>query len=173
MEPAPTGHEDSAAGDPLAGPEALARAFASVAGDLALVLDVRGRVQAAAQGEDGAGAGWASHWIGRSWPEAVEPGSQAKAERLLAEALRSGEARGREINLAADDGHLMAFRCSALRLGPAGPVLVVGRDLGAQAALQRQLVTLQQEMETRYWEAAAVMAAGPARRAPITPRRRR
>lgn len=159
------------AGTPVASAGALARAFASVAGDLALVLDGQGRVLAAARGQHG--GSWASHWIGRIWADTVEPGSRSKAARLLEDALAEGEARGREINLPAHDGHRMAFRCSALRLGPVGPVLVVGRDLGAQAALQRQLLTLQQEMESRYWEAAAAMAAEPATKAPSTRRRRR
>ncbi len=154
----------SSAGGLLAAPETLARAFASVAGDLALVLDGQGRILAAARGEDGAGGGWASHWTGRAWPEVVAPGSKEKAKRLLNEVLRTGEARGREINLAADDGHVMGFRCNALRLAPEGPVLVVGRDLGAQAALQHRLLALQQEMEGRYWAATSQAAPIPRRR---------
>ncbi len=145
------------AGGALASPDALAHAFASVSGDLALVLDREGTVLAAAEGDGGARAGgrWVQGWIGQAWIGCVAPDSQAKAARLLAEALAKGEAQGREINLAAHDGHPVGFRCNALQLAADGPVLVVGRDLGAQSALQQQLLALQREMERRYWEATA------------------
>ncbi len=151
-------------GSPLAAPETVARAFATVAGDLALVLDSHGRILAAAQGENGAGIGWASRWVGRAWAEVVAAGNEGKASRLMDEVLRTGAARAREINLAVDDGHTLGFRCSALRLATGGPVLLLGRDLGAQAALQHQLLTLQQEMEGRYWAATSQAAPIPRRR---------
>jgi hypothetical protein len=43
------------------------------------------------------------------------------------------------------------MRFAGLRLGPTGPLLIIGRDLAAQAALNGRLVSLQQELEGFYW----------------------
>lgn len=135
--------------------QAMAQAFATVAGDLALVLDAGGRVLAAAQGEESENGGWAQPWVGRHWGTLVSPCSRTKAERLLAQLVREGRARASEINLMTQDGRRIAMRFGGLQLGPAGPLLLVGRDLAAQTALQGRLLALQRELESSYWEATS------------------
>ena len=154
----------------------LAQAFAGLAGDLAVVLDAEGRVLAAAGGAAASAPGQASgnaregweDWTGRPWPEVAASDSRVKAEALLTEALREGQARRREMNLCrrasgprAGAGETASFSCSALRLGGdlrAARVLVVGRDLQASAAMQQDLLARQAELETAYW---ASQRAGP------------
>jgi transcriptional regulator PpsR len=61
-------------------------------------------------------------------------------------------ARRREVSLAGAGGDIpIAF--TALRLGRAGPVIAVGRDLRALAAIQQRFLDVQQEMERSYWRA--------------------
>lgn len=136
----------------------MARAFASLAGDLALVMDAQGLVLAAAQGEEPEEGGWAQAWVGQSWMAAVSPCSRPKAERLLTRSLSGEQGRPSEINVVAHDGHQIAMRFSGLRLGPTGPLLLVGRDLAAQTALNGRLVTLQQELEGFYWNSMSGVA---------------
>ena len=129
----------------------MAKAFASLAGDLALVMDAQGWVLAAAQGEEPEEGGWAQAWVGEPWLAMVSPCTRSKAERLLARSLSGEQGRASEINVLAHDGHQIAMRFAGLRLGPTGPLLIIGRDLAAQAALNGRLVTLQQELEGFYW----------------------
>ena len=129
----------------------MAKAFASLAGDLALVMDAQGWVLAAAQGEEPEEGGWAQAWVGEPWLAMVSPCTRSKAERLLARSLGGEQGRASEINVLAHDGHQIAMRFAGLRLGPTGPLLIIGRDLAAQAALNGRLVTLQQELEGFYW----------------------
>ena len=42
---------------------------------------------------------------------------------------------------------------SAARLGESGPMLAVGHDLRAQAALQQRFVAAQEALERSYWNA--------------------
>ena len=136
----------------------MARAFASLAGDLALVMDAQGWVLAAAQGEEPEEGGWAQAWVGEPWLAMVSPCTRSKAERLLARSLGGEQGRASEINVLAHDGHPIAMRFAGLRLGPTGPLLIIGRDLAAQTALNGRLVTLQQELEGFYWNSMSVTA---------------
>jgi hypothetical protein len=135
--------------------EPMAQAFATLAGDLALVMDDKGLVLAAAQGEAPAEGGWAQAWVGQIWMAMVSPCSRSKAERLLARSLGEGPGRASEINVLIQDGHQIAMRFSGLRLGPTGPLLIIGRDLAAQSALQGRLLALQRELEGFYWDASS------------------
>lgn len=137
---------------------ALAQTFASLAGDVALVVDEAGRILAAAQGEVPAGQGWSHGWEGRAWADSVSPESRGKVAMMLRDLAETGQARRREINYRTDDGHAIALACTAVRLGEHGPSLVVGRDLAAIAVLQQRLLQAQQQMEADYWEAREELA---------------
>lgn len=136
----------------------LAQTFSGLAGDVVLVIDESGVVMEAAPGAVAQDEGWIHGWEGKAWIDAVATDSRAKVTLMLGELAAQGQARRREINYQADDGHCLTLACSALRLGEHGPSLVVGRDLSATAALQQRLLEAQQQMEAGYWDARQQMA---------------
>ncbi|MBC7438267.1 MAG: PAS domain-containing protein, partial [Bdellovibrionales bacterium] len=52
-----------------------------------------------------------------------------------------------------DKGGNLAVAYTAIRLGENGPLLAVGRDLGAIVAIQQRFIEAQHEMERSYWRA--------------------
>lgn len=129
----------------------LALTMAHVVGDLALVVDAQGVVMAVAEGSSVPLEGSAS-WVGRAWADTVSAGSRAKLTALLEEVDRSGQVvHGRELMHPQSQGGSVPIAWSAIRLGPLGPVLAVGRDLRAVTAMQQRFVEVQQEMERHYW----------------------
>lgn len=136
---------------PLSGfaPE-LAGMFVSLAGDIALVVGQDGVIQNVAHGEAIAEPSVGS-WIGRPWAETVTGGTRRKIELLLQEVDEAGVTRRREVSHPSHGGEDIPISYSALRLGKQGPVIAVGRDLRAVAAIQQQLVQAQHDMERDYW----------------------
>ncbi len=136
---------------PLSGfaPE-LAGMFVSLAGDIALVVGQDGVIQNVAHGASIAEPSVGS-WIGRPWAETVTGGTRRKVELLLQEVDEAGVTRRREVSHPFHGGEDIPISYSALRLGKQGPVIAVGRDLRAVAAIQQQLVQAQHDMERDYW----------------------
>ena len=131
----------------------LAQTFVSLASDIALVLDDNGVIRSIAQGASTPVAHVAKGWIGRSWADTVTGETRGKIEQMLKEVSSTGLARRREINHPSDKGGNIAMAYTAIRLGQSGPLLAVGRDLGAIAAIQQRFLIAQQEMERGYWQA--------------------
>lgn len=129
----------------------LAQTFVSIASDIALIIDADGVIRHMAMGADPI-AGSKAEWIGRPWAETVSVGTRAKIGELLAEAESAGVTRRREVFHAAPDGQNVPVSYSAIKLGPNGPVLAVGRDLGTVAAIKQQFLVAQREMEQDYWK---------------------
>lgn len=129
----------------------LAHAFASVAADIALVVDVSGVIRNVSVGGTSPLPARAEQWIGRRWEETVSDETRGKIELLLQEAVESGVSRRREVNLPLD-GTDVPVAYAAIRLGAYGPVLAVGRDLRAVAAIQQRFADTQQQMEREYWK---------------------
>ena len=131
----------------------LAQTFVSLASDIALVLDDNGVIRSIAQGKATPVAKAAQGWIGQPWADTVTGETRGKIEQMLKEVSSTGLARRREINHPSDTGGSIAMAYTAIRLGQNGPLLAVGRDLGAIAAIQQRFLTAQQEMERGYWQA--------------------
>jgi transcriptional regulator PpsR len=130
----------------------LAEAIVSLSSDIALVIDDRGVITQVAQNERQPMLPLASRWVGRPWAETVTDDTRRKVELMLSDVHVSGVARRREVNVTGDAGDIpLAY--TALRLGSAGPVIAVGRDLRAMAAIQQRFLDVQQEMERSYWRA--------------------
>lgn len=129
----------------------LAEAFVSLASDIALVLDSDGTVLNVAQGADGPLAPSAQDWVGHAWADTVTGDTRAKVDLLLKDVVTTGFARRREVNHPSAAGVDVPVAYTALRLGEHGPVLVVGRDLRAVAAIQQRFVDAQRELEQGYW----------------------
>ncbi len=128
----------------------LAATFASIASDVALVIDPEGVIRSVAGGADLAAS--AQAWVGRPWADTVTGDTRNKVEQLLEEVSDAGVTRRREVNHPAPAGTTIPVTYAAIRLGLGGPVLAVGRDLRAIAAIQQRFVESQQEMERNYWK---------------------
>ncbi len=128
----------------------LAQTFASVAGDIALVVDVSGVIRNVAFGSGSASA-TVEQWVGQRWVETASEETRGKIDALLREAIDAGISRRREVNLRLD-GVDVPVAYAAVRLGSYGPVLAVGRDLRAVNAIQKRFVDTQQQMEREYWK---------------------
>ena len=140
---------DLSALSPLA-PE-LAATIARVASDIAIVIDPDGVIRSVAE-SDGGFAGPSAGWVGQRWVDTVTDDTRRKIELLLQEVQSNGVTRRREVNHPNPAGSDIPMTWSAIRLGEGGPVLAVGRDLRAVAAIQQRLVDAQQDLERQYWQ---------------------
>jgi transcriptional regulator PpsR len=130
----------------------LAHTFASLSSDIALVLDDSGVIRNVAHGVNAVLTPASQEWVGRHWADTVTGETRGKIELLLNEAKTTGLARKREINHPTAEGGHIAVSYTAIRLGKNGPLLAVGRDLGAIVAIQQRFLDAQQEMERGYWQ---------------------
>jgi transcriptional regulator PpsR len=129
----------------------LAQTFVSVASDIALVIDAGGVIRNVAVGAEPITPSTAE-WVGRPWAETVTGDTRRKVEQLLSEVQAHGVTRRREVNHPTIGGQNIPVAYAAIRLGRGGPVLAVGRDLRAVAAIQQRFVEAQQAMERDYWK---------------------
>lgn len=129
----------------------LAQTFVSIASDIALVMDADGTIRNVALSTTPL-TSQADHWVGKPWADTVTPDTRGKIERLLQEVSSSGVSRRSEVNHTSVNGPGIPFSYAAIRLGDTGPVLAVGRDLRAIAAIQQRFVESQQELERDYWK---------------------
>lgn len=128
----------------------LASTFATIASDIALVIDADGVIRNAALGEAAIGRG-ADQWVGCRFADTVTQDTRGKIEQMLHDVRQTGVSRRREVNLPGEGGASIPVAFAAIRLGADGPVLAVGRDLRAVAAIQQRFVHAQQELERDYW----------------------
>jgi hypothetical protein len=129
----------------------LADTFVALACDIALVIDADGRIAKLAQHETNPIAPMS--WIGCDWAQTASPDSRPKIMQMLADVAATGHARRREVNHPNAIGGPVPVAYSAARLGDTGPMLAVGHDLRAQAALQQRFVAAQEALERSYWNA--------------------
>jgi transcriptional regulator PpsR len=131
----------------------LAETFVSLASDIALVIDDEGVIRNVAQGGTDPLAPTAFDWVGRPWVDTVSGDTRIKIQQLLSEVASTGIARKREVNHPLTPGVSIPVSYTAIRLGEHGPVLAVGRDLRAIAAIQQRFLDSQQDLERGYWRA--------------------
>ena len=148
MSPSPPAVMDLGALAGLA-PE-LANAFASLASDIALVIDADGVIRNVAL-SDNTIARRADQWVGSHFIDTVTQDTRGKIESLLQEVQCNGVSRRREVNLPGAGDTSIPVVFAAIRLGADGPVLAVGRDMRAIAAIQQRFLDAQQELERDYW----------------------
>lgn len=129
---------------------ALAATFASVAGDIAMVICRDGLITDVALG-DVPLARQAEQWVGQPFIDRFAVDSRGKIAQLLKDVGSHGISRRREVNLLGAEGGDVPVSFAAIRLGVDGPLLAVGRDLRAIAAIQQRFVEAQQELEREYW----------------------
>lgn len=127
-------------------------AIVAAAAELAIVIDLQGRVMDAAilspdlrrDLED------ASLWIGRRWQEIATAGSRSEIEALLGELAGGAGAGARQISHQAADGSDLPLHFSALRLGSSDVFIAFGRDQRPAAALRQRLVDAQMALERSH-----------------------
>lgn len=129
----------------------LADTFVELSCDIALVIDADGRIARLAQHDTHPIA--PASWVGSAWVQTVSTDSRAKILQMLADVAATGHARRREVNHPDALGGAVPVAYSAARLGETGPMLAVGHDLRAQAALQQRFVAAQEALERSYWNA--------------------
>ena len=129
----------------------LASTFVKVASDIALVIGDDGVICSMAEGRAGVSGGGEA-WVGRPWVDTVTRDTRRKIEMLLQEAQTQGVSRRREVSHPGSGGNDIPVSWAAVRLGRSGPVLAVGRDLRAVAAIQQRFVEAQQDLERDYWQ---------------------
>ena len=140
---------DLSALSPLA--DQVATTLARVASDIALVIDRDGVIRNVAEGGAALPAS-CSAWVGRRWVDTVTADTRPKIQLLLDELKSAGVSQRREVNHPNVDGDAVPVAWTAIRLGEDGPVVAVGRDLRAVAAIQRRFLDAQHEMELDYWQ---------------------
>jgi len=129
----------------------LASTFVSIASDIALVIDNDGVIRNVAVGAS-ASMPSPEAWVGKPWSDTVTGETRQKIEQLLREVGEAGVSRRREVNHPGGAGPDIPVAYAAVRLGENGPLLAVGRDLRAIAAIQQRFTDSQQEMERGYWK---------------------
>jgi transcriptional regulator PpsR len=128
--------------------EAVGRIVAASA-DLSLVIDAEGVIRDATIGTD-LEAENIPGWLGRRWVDTVTIESRPKVDALLRDAGPGGVTRWRQINHPSPSGIDLPIRYASIRPAEGGPILVLGRDMRAVAALQRRLMETQQALERDY-----------------------
>ncbi|MEE7450769.1 transcriptional regulator PpsR, partial [Methylobacterium radiotolerans] len=128
--------------------EAVGRIVAA-SSDLSLVIDADGVIRDAAVGAELAPETVAG-WLGRRWIDTVTVESRPKIDALLRDAGSDGITRWRQVNHPSPDGADLPIRYASIRPAAGGPILVLGRDMRAVAALQRRLMETQQALERDY-----------------------
>lgn len=128
----------------------VAEVLASVASDMALVLDADGVILNVAEGSAALPA-QCSRWVGQRWVDTASAETRRKIELLLDEARTGRVTQRREVNHPIVDGDDVPIAWTAISLGANGPLVAVGRDLRAVAAIQRRFLDAQHEMELDYW----------------------
>jgi transcriptional regulator PpsR len=129
----------------------IASTVVRVAGDIALVIGNDGVIATVAAGSLPLG-GDDTTWVGQPWADVVSADTRSKAASLLQEAAQHGVSRRRELNHPAVEGGTIPVSWAAVRLGDNGPLLAVGRDLRAVAAIQQRFIEVQRDLERGYWQ---------------------
>ncbi|GJD51632.1 hypothetical protein OPKNFCMD_4387 [Methylobacterium crusticola] len=122
----------------------------AAATDLSLVVDHDGVIRDATFGSDDLADEGVGRWLGRRWIDTVTVESRPKIADLLQDAAPGAVTRWRQVNHPSASGIDVPIRYSALRLPGNGPIIAIGRDLRALAALQRRLAESQQALERDY-----------------------
>jgi transcriptional regulator PpsR len=120
-------------------------------GDIALIVNwdgvIRGVAVPDAQLAHELDAG---HWLDRRLSACVTGDTRAKLDRLLLEAIEKQSPRWAQVNHPARTGGDIPISYTAVQVGDAGRIVVIGRNLRMIAALQQRLMDAQQSIERDY-----------------------
>jgi transcriptional regulator PpsR len=89
-------------------------------------------------------------WPGKELLDTVTVESRPKIEQMLGEAGVLQPARWRQVNHPILDGRDIPISYSAMRAGPHGHIIAIGRDMSRMATMQQRLVSAEQAIEQEY-----------------------
>lgn len=118
--------------------------------DLSLVIDEQGIVRDTLSNRTDLDGEGIEDWLGKPWIDTVTIESRPKIDALLRDAAPGTMTRWRQVNHPSPTGTDLPIRYASLRTRKDGPIIVVGQDLRAVAALQRRLAETQQALERDY-----------------------
>ncbi|WP_455965045.1 transcriptional regulator PpsR [Methylorubrum aminovorans] len=118
--------------------------------DLSLVVDDRGIIRDTSSGRSDFEGQGIETWLGKPWIDTVTVESRPKIDALLRDAVPGTMTRWRQVNHPSPTGTDLPIRYATLRPNKDGPIIVIGQDLRATAALQRRLAETQQALERDY-----------------------
>lgn len=122
----------------------------SAAADVALIVDNEGVILDLAFGSDELSNEGYGEWLGQPWALTVTAESKPKVEALLRDAASDGSPTWRHVNHPSPFGADVPILYSAIKVGRAGRVVAVGRNLRAASVMQQRLVEAQQSLERDY-----------------------
>jgi transcriptional regulator PpsR len=122
----------------------------TAASDVALVVDRKGAIRDVAFGSDDLQRDVGGEWLNTLWEETVTVDSRTKVKSILEDARADLEPRWRQLNHPSTRGPVVPILYRARRVGEAGRVVVMGRDLRAIETLQQRLMEVEQSMEREY-----------------------
>lgn len=122
----------------------------SLASDVAMVLDRQGVIRDISIGSSDLAKKGIAEWLERSWIDTVTSESRHKVTEMLRDASNGVASRWREINHPSESGDNLPIRYFAVDSGDDGRVIIIGRDLQSNAALQQRLLQVQQAVERDY-----------------------
>ena len=88
-------------------------------------------------------------WPGKALSETVTVESRSKIEQLLSEA-GNGKPRWRQVNHPLLGGLDVPISYSAVKAGPLGHIIAIGRDMSTVSQLQERLLSAEQAVEQEY-----------------------
>lgn len=122
----------------------------SAAADVALIVDSEGVILDLAFGSEELSNEGYGHWLGQPWALTVTAESKPKVEALLRDAASDVLPTWRHINHPSPRGSDVPILYSAIKVGRAGRVVAVGRNLRTASVMQQRLVEAQQSLERDY-----------------------
>jgi transcriptional regulator PpsR len=143
-------------GQPLNGTELAAQdpqhlaAILSTTADLTVVLTADGVICDSVMAGPDLPKNLFAGWPGRALRETVTIESRPKIEQLITEAERGLPPRWRQVNHPVSGQKDMPISYSALKAGPSGHIIAIGRDMSTTAQLQQRLVAAEQAVEQEY-----------------------
>ena len=125
-------------------------ALLTAASDVAVILDSDGVITDAAWGQNGLGEEDWKAWIGQPWADTVTVESRPKIKALLEDAAEGAPSTSRQVNHPSPKGGDVPILYSTMRVGSAGNIVAVGRNLTEMASLQQRLLDAQISLERDY-----------------------
>jgi transcriptional regulator PpsR len=94
--------------------------------------------------------GMFSGWPGKALSETVTVESRVKIEQLIGDATNGQPPRWRQVTHPMRDGQDIPISYSAVRAGPHGHIIAIGRDMSTMSMLQQRLLSAEQAVEQEY-----------------------
>jgi transcriptional regulator PpsR len=122
----------------------------SAAADVTVLLTAEGVVCSGVITSAQVPAGLVESWPGKALSDTVTVESRSKIAQIIEDAANGLPPSWRQVNHPVRGGQDVPITYSALRAGPHGHIIVMGRDMSSFSALQRRLLAAEQAVEQEY-----------------------